>query len=334
MSSFVTFFSSIAALPVLAVVTLGCKPQSQNVAAVRSSGGAEAAACVSYIPKAVDFANEKGFAEANSVRVEMASDETVKAAAAKFGVPQEKIVEWTKRAITPTQMGCDSFQKGGGAKYGAAGYKSLIKAVSTAVVAEKLASADMSFAASDPFRSEADFPDVFALRAIRTVIVGGRGELRTHDIIVDGTPLTPEQIQTVKGLSLEGYLGIYHTDVPFKNAYDEMVKGDFVQYPRLANVVPLLKKWQGEVNQIGQRGESEAALVAQIAKASRACVSIHPFDDGNGRSCLVWAYWALVRKNIPFPILWAGEDLFLTPEEYGKRFNEGVAAHRELFSQL
>ncbi len=313
---------------------VSCKPQPESTAKVRDAASDSASACSSHIPQKADFANEKNSTDANAVRTEMAADQTVKGAATKFGVPQEKVGEWIKRAFTPAQMACDSFQKGGGAKYGTAGYKSLIKAVSVAATSEKLSSAEITFGPADPFRSEAEFPDVFALRAIRTVIVGGRGELRTHDIIIDGTPLTGEQIHTVKGLASEGYLGIYHSDVPFKNAYDEMVKGDFVQYPRLASVVPLLKKWQGEVNLIGKQAEPESVVVAQIAKASRACVSIHPFDDGNGRSCLIWAYWALSRKDIPFPVLWAGEDLFLTPEEYGKRFNEGIAAHRELLSHL
>jgi hypothetical protein len=110
--------------------------------------------------------------------------------------------------------------------------------------------------------------------------------------------------------------------------------GECFYFARPERVAFEVAKWEEKARAL--RGiPEEVAFIRGVANASRDCIAIHPFPDGNGRSCRVWAFYALSRRNIPFPLIWRIKgDFFDDGAAWERRFVDGVKLHRQFIDDL
>jgi len=244
--------------------------------------------------------------------------------------------KWILRAVTPLNMGCDSFRKKGLLAYGQGSYVSFANLLlSLSVPAEKGGMAPMGskFKSSQSKNSMSGYPLVDMLRAINSKVADNPlGKTRVAgEEVLDSNPLTNEQLVMLKQNMKEGILTSYHYDKPWKNAYGEMVTGDFLGYAKGADVEKHLMEWN-DVFLDESKALDEKIYIEATARMVRRCGGIHPFHDGNGRSCTLVGVWALANRRIPHSVIWAGDDVLLSQSEWIQRFQKGVDFHRALLA--
>lgn len=80
---------------------------------------------------------------------------------------------------------------------------------------------------------------------------------------------------------------------------------------------------------------AEENYVQLIADFQRDVVSIHPFQDGNGRTSRLMLYYLAEREGFPAPrLVYPNEDLFWTPEKWADQVFAGMIATIQLQSAL
>ncbi len=315
-------------------ISLGCRSQLQEDL---NSSNLQEATGKKYCSVPIDSDFPAGGLESQSEEAILDVQSSPKFAAAKtilkIQSPSEK--KWILRAVTPLNMGCDSFQKKGLLSYGKEsylGFANLLLALYLSPTDGGLAPLDIKF--KTPNNSPTSrYPIVDMLRAINAKVADNPlGKTRAAgEEVLDSNPLTPEQMSMLNQNMKEGILTSYHYDKPWKNAYGDMVTGDFLGYAKGSNVERHLKDLNDVFLNEG-KSSSEQKYIESTARMVRRCVGIHPFHDGNGRSCTLLGVWALGQRNIPHSIIWAGDDVLLSPTEWIQRFQKGVEYHRSLIA--
>ncbi|MEI8025297.1 MAG: Fic family protein [Pseudomonadota bacterium] len=256
-----------------------------------------------------------------------------------FSSNASKYKQWLLRAVSPLGMGKESFISGDIFKYGDDSFERLGSAVTSAYSSPArggLAPMPRGTHLLDPIRDEKKYPLLAILRTINKKLVSNiSGEFRGsgHEVM-HSVPLTPQQLGAANDLANDGYLSVHEITTPFKNAYGKMVTGKFIYYPSGIQVSAMLEKMNVQFTSELAAAKNENDKIAAIARMVRRCITIHPFGDGNGRSCTVLGVWALARQDIPHSIQWAGEDILLGEKLWVERFRQGIQAHRELLKTL
>ena len=144
---------------------------------------------------------------------------------------------------------------------------------------------------------------------------------------MDSNPLSEDEIARLKEITGEGILSMTHYDTPWKNAYGQMVTGDFLVYAKGDQVSKFLVKLNDDFL-ADSKVSDEQMYIDASARLVRRCLAIHPFHDGNGRSCTLLGVWALARRGIPHSVTWAGEDILLRESDWRQKFRDGITYHR------
>jgi hypothetical protein len=152
------------------------------------------------------------------------------------------------------------------------------------------------------------------------------------DEVMHSVPLTPEEEKVMVGIEKEGLLKVIAINQPFKNAYGDMVTGRFISYPRgmdvSKHIAALAATYENSLAKPAAEFQDDAA------KIMRRCVTIHPFHDGNGRTCTLIALWMQAKRQSPHAVIWAGEDILLPEEVFVQRFRDGVQFHENIKKSL
>jgi hypothetical protein len=249
---------------------------------------------------------------------------------------QEQLKLWVLYAFAPLSMGCRNYDQGGIQKYGSESFSNFVSTAlrlvdrSASLLIEPVKVNDLSFIGAS--NSQKEF--VGMLNAINRSITGqSNARFRSAgEDVLHGIPLSAEEESQLKDIEKEGYLKVVTYAEPFKNASGDMVSGRFLLYPNGADVSRHIK----ELSATYERALSleTNAYRAEAGKIMRRCITIHPFHDGNGRSCTLLAAWILAQRSIPHAVVWAGEDVLLKEEEFVSRFVEGIRFHETLRQEL
>jgi hypothetical protein len=166
-------------------------------------------------------------------------------------------------------------------------------------------------------------PDVAILRWVNKTL-GAAGPQSGHIRVDD--PSDPIGMLTAR-VFLEGAQDLVD------DGYITFPFGDGMARHTEPKLIPeKLEIWQSELTKAASLGQRE--YVDAIAHGVRTCIAIHPFEDGNGRSCRTWAAYALAQRKEYHPLLWQGEDVSLMPLRWESRFAAAVALHREFVEDL
>ncbi len=250
---------------------------------------------------------------------------------------------WVLRTITPLNMGCNSLLKGDVVAFGK---EPFVTFVDTALKLYNFETVESTITFPQwggffhPFSNKKEFFEVHLLAAINSTITVNKdkkwraqGEEVIHGVPLDETDLTAaEEIQKEGLISVESY----SEKEAFKNSFGNMVYGKFLHYPHSSNVVRLLKEFAQQYSESKKSFESKsissANYIDSVARLVRRCVTIHPFADGNGRTCQLWGLSALVRMQIPHALLWAGDDVLMLEKDFANQFSQGVSGHKEFLN--
>ncbi|MEI8027038.1 MAG: Fic family protein [Pseudomonadota bacterium] len=316
-------------------ISMGCRSQGQpDLISNELQGATGKKYC--GVPNESDFSATEVESQSESAILDVQSSPKFTEAKTilKIQSPSEK--NWILNALTPLNMGCDSFHKKGILAYGKESYVSFANLLLSLYLPPKengLAPLSTKFKSSRSNDLTSQYPIVDMLRTINVKVTDNPlGKTRVAgEKVLDSNPLSDQQLTTLKENMKEGILTSYHYDKPWKNAYGDMVTGDFLGYAKGSNVERHLK----EMNDVfinETRSSNEQKYIEATARMVRRCVGIHPFHDGNGRSCTLLGVWALGQKNIPHSVIWAGDDVLLSPTEWAQRFQKGVDYHRALIA--
>jgi len=247
--------------------------------------------------------------------------------------------QWILRAVSPLVMGKEELMAGDIFQYGDEAFETFSHTVTSAYASPArggLVPMPRGSHLVDAIRDETKYPVLATLRTINKELVHNRnGEFRGsgHEVM-HSIPLTPQEILAANDLAKDGYLSVHEIKTPFKNAYGKMVTGQFIYYPPGNQVSNMLKKMNVQFSAELAAATKENDKITAIARMVRRCITIHPFGDGNGRSCSVLGVWALARQGIPHSLQWAGEDILLGEKLWIERYRQGIEAHRQLLKTL
>jgi prophage maintenance system killer protein len=291
------------------------------------------------IPKTEEFktqASEKIEEEILNAVLETEEFKKFKENISHLGAQQKK--DYILKTIVPIQTNCDTYQKSGIGIYGKENFVNFARLAilasskkGTEALEKKSTEASKSFKNIFSFSSS---ETLNLLRYINTTLAPEKklnvfrsfGEDSLHSI-----PLRNDELLAMKEISKEGILKIITFNKPIKNAYGEMVTGEFLSYPDGSEVKALLEKMERDfLKSLNETENNEEAYVQATGSLVRQCISIHPFHDANGRSCLILGMYFLSKRNIPHSVVWAGEDVLLSKTEWLKRFLQGINYHKNL----
>lgn len=316
-------------------ISMGCRSQVQTDPISSESQGATGKKYCG-VPNESDFSATEVESQGESAILDVQSSPKFAEAKTILKIQSNSEKGWILKAITPLNMGCDSFHKRGLLAYGKESYVSFANLLLTLYLPPKDSGlAPLDTKVKSPRRNDltSQYPIVDMLRAINAVVANNPlGKTRVAgEEVLDSNPLSDLQLKMLKENMKEGILTSYHYDKPWKNAYGQMVTGDFLGYAKGSNVERNLN----EMNDVfinETKSSDEQIHIEATARMVRRCVGIHPFHDGNGRSCALLGVWALGQKNIPHSVIWAGDDVLLSPTEWAQRFQKGVDYHRALIA--
>ncbi len=316
-------------------ISIGCRSQLQTDPVSKEMQGPAGKKYCS-VPNDSDFSAVEMDSQSEAAILEVQKSPKFAAVKTMLNIQSSSEKKWILKAITPLNMGCDSFHKKGLLAYGKDSYVSFAGLLLALYLPPKnggIALLDTKFKSSGSNSSTSQYPIVDMLRSINAKVTeNSLGKTRkAGEEVLDSNPLSDQQLSVLKESMKEGILTSYHYDKPWKNAYGNMVTGDFLGYAIGENVERHLK----ELNDVfitETKSSSEQLYIAATARMVRQCVGIHPFHDGNGRSCTLLGVWALGQRNIPHSVIWAGDDVLLSSAEWGQRFQKGVEYHRALIA--
>ena len=322
-------FHSIVSVFCVAVVSASCRKQLQPPTELKSNE--DTTFC--SVPQMSDFERHLSDVEQKS---------TLQAALAKSKLnddgesivgtsSKDALVRWILVTLTPLSMGCKNYEAGGAQKYGEKSYANF---VATAVDALRPDSRGGLVPAQDDTLknlnlSQAQMKFVGILLALnRRIRDDQNATFRTAgQDVIHGIPLTPKEDHLVNEISREGLLKVVTYERPFKNASGDLVSGRFLHYPTgadvLKHIVGLAAVFEKAQSKSDQQYQDDAA------RMMRRCITIHPFQDANGRTCTLAASWMQSKRKLPHSVLWSGEDVLLKEQEFVLRYQKGVQFHQE-----
>lgn len=332
----------IARLGVLAVVlscaSFGCAKRLFNAEAqqsVRLETNAAERTCVH--PTDGDFEIDTGKTAQRAIVLDRIQKQPMlEVAMRKLGVPRASASAWMLRAATPLYMGCASFQKSDIVRYGEKEFEEFASLVVRSYIENEIKPHAGMPIKGVAFGDILAFPDVTMLRRFNVEIIKSNdlGMFRSKGSdTIHSKPLTDSELAALEKIRHEGFISVVERQEPFENAYGNVVSGKFLSYPPGDQVARLLEAWQ-KAGLVVAKEKDETVFIEGVAKQLRTCISIHPFADGNGRSCTLWAVHALAQRGIPHSLVWAGEDVLLGETEWVARFAKGVQVHRQLIEAL
>jgi hypothetical protein len=262
---------------------------------------------------------------------------------APWSLPTPARTQWLARALAPITLGCETYTSSGPLRYGEDSMRNALALMadllSGNLAATILADDKRPLFSLDPFVPRSSNVEIAILRAINERLApGGKGKFRGRgEKRIHGDPLTPDQIAFVKDLEGEGIVSLHEDDTPFANADGVMVSGTFLSYPEGARVQGLMVDWQTRARALDSSSTSAKArdeTVREVSKLMLDCIFVHPFGDGNGRTCTLWGAWKLSTLGIPHALLWSGSDNYLSYQDWAKLYGEGIARHERLLEEL
>lgn len=268
-----------------------------------------------------------------------------------FSIPAKNYSPWVLQAVTPLNMGRKSFMEKDIGKYGADEYIKFTKVVLAGLTTTPQASLPPLNAQDIPVSlSAADkYKDVHIMTQFNVAIEApkSRGIRKFENVFADETRLDNETPGTVDSKyakilasnTLKDIVSIYSIPEirPLKTEKGESIWGKYAMYA-VANKLPaMMQTWQAQIDSTEnafRSSKNEKEFVESVSRLYVKCVALHPFRNGNGRSCRLWMVHAMARNKVPFPLLWSGDDFLLDEKEFASRFVQGVAEHRRLNSTL
>lgn len=317
------------------------------------------------VPKKQDFAKITDASGRDAALTRVIASEKFAAVKVILGIPDGEEKEWLLRAITPLGMGCSSFFERDITAYGQDSYVNFANLVlsmylpSEAGGIKPLTESRGRFS-MDETRDPKKFPILATLRAINSqvaiaskgpnnrklnpgeiIFTNPKGEFRDGDRI-DSNVLTAEQAkqleENIEGEKiLQKFLIEENKDKKDKPVMAKsedgtetpLPPGTYLAYPPASQVKSLLKKMNDQF-MTESKGANEEKIIDAAATLMRRCVSIHPFGDGNGRTCTLIGAWVLAQRKIPHSVIWAGDDVLLKNSVWINRYREGAAFHKAL----
>jgi|GEM_PF-5913389 len=254
---------------------------------------------------------------------------------APYQVLAQSREEWLRRTVVPLNMNCDTYKSKGILKYGDDAWNGFVSTYALAASgSDELALRKHAIFSFGKFDSVSRYPMLNILRGLNKRISGTKegGELRDGKTgIFHSIPLTEKELLAFDKIRREGVIEVFERKEPFANAYGEMVSGKFIQYPEGPLLEALVEKFESEAQGVLKRADVRSTILG-AGRLMRRCVSIHPFHDGNGRTCTLFAVYLLAKHGIPHSVIWAGEDVLLTEPEWISRFERGVSDHQALLA--
>lgn len=312
------------------------------------------------VPKKQDFAKITDASGRDAALTRVISGEKFAAVKVILGIPDGEEKEWLLRAITPLGMGCSSFFERDITAYGQDSYVNFANLVlsmylpSDAGGIKPLTESRGRFS-MDETRDPKKFPILATLRAINSqvaiaskgpnnrklnpgeiIFTNPKGEFRDGDRI-DSNVLNKEQVkQLEENIAGEKILQKYLNETEQKSTSEDgtvtiIPPGTYLAYPPTSQVKSLLKKMNDQF-MAESKATNEETIIDAAATLMRRCVSIHPFGDGNGRTCTLIGVWVLAQRKIPHSVIWAGDDVLLKQSVWVNRYREGAAYHKALLS--
>ncbi len=296
-------------------------------------------------PVASEFAPQNEVARKDALETISQLNSFAKMSGIKFlGNSSSDLKNWVLRAITPLNMGCASLIKNDVIAFGK---ESFVTFVDTALKLYNLEAIETNIVFPQweglfhPFANKKEFFEIHLLAAINSSITDNKDKnwRAQGEEVIHGVPLDETDLRAAEEIAKEGLISIesYSEKEAFKNTFGNMVYGKFLHYPHSNRVVRLLKEFSQKYSESKKSFElksiSKADYIDAVARLVRRCVTIHPFGDGNGRTCQLWGLSALVRMQIPHAVLWAGDDVLMLEKDFANQFSKGVTLHENFLGQ-
>lgn len=328
----------------LALLAAGCQtrtfgdtkaPPQADLRTTEGSTNTQAQGERCGVPSAADYATQQNNRDAADFFETEASQPRwnfLAKAPWKLASPAAR-AQWLGKAVSPLSLGCKSYRTHGPLRYGEPAMQIYLNTVAAVLGGEWDADirtdTKKPLLSMDAFLPRASHPDVAMLRAINAALepqgkgtLRGRGEQRIH-----GEPLTDAELAIVKEMETRGLVSVHEDHTPFENSSGDMVSGHFLMYPDGSKVQKLMTTWQSEAS-------APSVKEGGVSKLVLDCILIHPFGDGNGRTCTLWGAWKMSTLGSPHAVLWSGADNYLSYEEWAKLSDQGVAFHVSLLGEL
>jgi hypothetical protein len=320
------------------------------------------------VPKEQDFVKVADASGRDAALSKVIAGEKFAKVKETLGIPDGKEKDWLLKAITPLGMGCSSFFKRDITAYGQDSFVNFANLVLSMYLPADAGGINPQTLSRGPFsmdetRDPKKYPIIATLRAINSqvaiaskgpnnrelkpgeiIYTNPKGELRDGDRI-DSNVLTAEQVkqleENIAGEKiLQKFLIEEKKDKKDQKDKPAMAKsedgtetplppGTYLAYPPASQVKSLLKKMNDQF-MTESKGANEEKIIDAAATLMRRCVSIHPFGDGNGRTCTLIGAWVLAQRKIPHSVIWAGDDVLLKNSVWINRYREGAAFHKAL----
>ncbi len=261
-----------------------------------------------------------------------------------------KFIKWSALSAIPISMSCNSFQKSGASHYGRKASKQVYKIFLRSLIpkelspmkettlkkcSEELKKPDISFLVfanqNMPMAVNKDFSNFSTEDRIRYLdenfsVRGTLEGIRKGDVF-QGIPMTQTESDFLKSLWPDGTMHVENISEPFMS-YDvtppAMVSGDFAFHPPSSDICSKLTQFQLDIERLQQLKNDSKSYLNGVAELTRRCIAVHPFGDGNGRTCGMWSVFALTRnKQLP-SVRWPHEDYSLSLSSYQSKFLEGI----------
>ena len=319
----------------LSLFIVGCR-STGNTQSIGSDLQASPGKVYCGVPQESDFSRSGSNEESDSLLSKLQKSDVFSRVKGALSIPPTQEVSWLVKAVAPLSMGCGSFSKNGILTYGSDSYinfTNILQSIYLPPTAGGLIELKAKFN-STVFSGDASlYPIVDILRAINAKVANNpSGKVRrAGEEVLDSNPLSEEEVIRLREITEEGILSMSHYDIPWKNAYGQMVTGDFLVYAKGDQVSKFLVKLNDDFLADSKINDEQVYIDAS-ARLVRRCLAIHPFHDGNGRSCTLLGVWALARRGIPHSVAWAGEDVLLRELDWRQKFRDGVQYHRSIIA--
>ena len=273
------------------------------------------------------------------------------ATASQLALKGDAFVRWSSLASVPLTMSCRSFRKLGASNYGRKAYQQ----VDRVFLRSLLASESNPTAAVDSCAFSQPVPDVQFLSFVNGLMPVAIDEdlstksnserieyldskfalrktsprhqgLRKSEVY-QAIPMSDAEIKFLKEEWSDGTMRTELISKPFMS-YDvtppAMVSGTFAFHTPRASLCAKLQDWQADAMKLAQTESSGNAIEKEVARLTRSCIAIHPFSDGNGRSCGLWSVHALARAGKTPSMRWPHEDYSVPLSDYTNYFLTGM----------
>lgn len=269
-----------------------------------------------------------------------------------FGT-MDAFVKWSAASSITHTMSCSSYGKGGAIRYGKKAYKQVLRVFLLALIPDPVPN-QTSFGKCT---FKGDTPDLnFLIKTnsllpltIRENLEHLNAQERTEyhdkiftirsasiktgirtDEVFQGIPMTPEEVTFLEKEWSDGTMWVNEREpfMSFDMTPPARVSGKFAYHTRSTELCAKLENFQSDALKFRKMNEggtkSKTETIAAVAELTRRCVAIHPFGDGNGRACGMWATHLLAQAKVLPSVRWPHPDYSITLKDYTERFSAGV----------